>query len=39
MRINNLLAVHRWGLVAMAMPRMQADLARMGGLRDPFKQS
>jgi len=28
MRINNLLAVHRWGPVAAAMPRMQAELAR-----------
>ena len=28
MRINNLLAVNRWGPVAMAMPRMQAELAR-----------
>jgi hypothetical protein len=28
MRINNLLAVHRWGPVATAMPRMQAELAR-----------
>jgi len=28
MRVNNLLAVHRWGPVAMAMPRMQAELAR-----------
>jgi hypothetical protein len=28
MRINNLLAVNRWGPVAMAMPRMQAELAK-----------
>jgi hypothetical protein len=28
MRINDLLAVHRWGPVAAAMPRMQAELAR-----------
>ena len=28
MRINNLLAVNKWGPVAMAMPRMQAELAR-----------
>ena len=28
MRINNLLAVNRWGPVAMAMSRMQAELAR-----------
>ena len=28
MRINNLLAINRWGPVAMAMPRMQAELAR-----------
>jgi hypothetical protein len=28
MRINNLLAIHRWGPVAAAMPRMQAELAR-----------
>ena len=28
MRINNLLAVHRWWPVATAMPRMQAELAR-----------
>jgi hypothetical protein len=28
MRINNLLAMNRWGPVAMAMPRMQAELAR-----------
>jgi hypothetical protein len=28
MRINNLLAVHRWGPVVAAMPRMQAELAR-----------
>lgn len=27
MRINNLLAVNRWLPVAMAMPRMQAELA------------
>ena len=28
MRVNNLLAVHRWGAVARAMTRMQAELAR-----------
>ncbi len=28
MRINNLLAVHKWGPVAAAMPRMQAELKR-----------
>jgi hypothetical protein len=28
MRINNLLAIQRWGPVATAMPRMQAELAR-----------
>lgn len=28
MRVNHLWAVHRWGPVAMAMPRMQRELAR-----------
>ena len=28
MRINNIFAVNRWGPVAMAMPRMQAELKR-----------
>jgi fumigallin biosynthesis monooxygenase-like protein len=33
MRVNSLLAVHRWGGVARAMTRMQAELAQASALR------